>query len=219
MSRVSQIRKCLQGWDLLPTQSDPPPSNSPDLNQEPDVHSLSTPTNSGLRIDTHSVSDDWEVVKNNSSAHSRSRVSVSSNVPSLSISPTYTPSPVKGDFDDPEAIDEYKERPLPSIPKHKRKGSNSLDRPAKDRLKLTCHHGDEFHPVEMTLGILNRQGPSPIETYASDDQSHERIAVGLERSPDRSTELPAFCVRKAGQWSGSGGAVDGKTAETAETKK
>ena len=36
----------------------------------------------------------------------------------------------------------------------------------------------------MSLGILARQGPSPIETYASDEQNHERIAVELNLDLD-----------------------------------
>lgn len=177
--RLQQIRKCLREWDL---SSSPSSSANPELKL--DVPSVSTLNNTELQIDTQSASDGWELVNSHSHTHSlsRTRLSSSSNLPFPPDSPTYTPSPATAEFD-PETINLYKERPLPSLPttsKHKRKFSTSLDRPTKDKLKLTCHHGAESHEVEMTLGILG-QGPSPIETYASDDQSHERIAVGLER--------------------------------------
>jgi hypothetical protein len=203
---LQQIRKCLQEWDLLSSPSSP-------ANPEPelDVHSALTPVNTEVQLDTHSTSDGWENI--HSKSHSRTRLSSSPTLPFLPDSPTYTPSPVTADFD-PENIHLYKERPLPFIPttsQHKRKSSTSLDRPAKDKLKLTCHHGPESHEVEMTLGILGHQGPSPIETYASDDQSHERIAVGLERNPgpdipeSDNTDL-TLSWKKSGQRARSGAA-------------
>ena len=49
-----------------------------------------------------------------------------------------------------------------------------------DRLKVTCHHGNsEFHEVETTLDFAP-SGPSQLELYAEDEQSHERIAIGLK---------------------------------------
>lgn len=184
------------------------PCSSPNPELELDVPSVSTLHNTELQIDTQSASDGWELV--NSNSHPHTRLSSSSNLPLPPDSPTYTPSPATADFD-PETINLYKERPLPSLPttsKHKRKFSASLDRPTKDKLKLTCYHGAESHEVEMTLGILG-QGPSPIETYASDNQSHERIAVGLERKPgpsnlDLDESDPGLSFRKAGQWRGNG---------------
>ncbi|KUJ24476.1 uncharacterized protein LY89DRAFT_551685, partial [Mollisia scopiformis] len=46
---------------------------------------------------------------------------------------------------------------------------------------VTCHHGpDEAHEVETTLCHVPN-GPTPLETYTEDEQSHEMLALGLER--------------------------------------
>jgi hypothetical protein len=202
--RPEQIRKCLRDLDSL-SSSSPPATAEPDC----DVLTVCTASNTELHLDTRSVSDGWEFVyidsNSNFNSQSRSRLSAGSNFQPLPDSPTYTPSPITAEFSAPESIGLYQERPLPSLPttpKRKRKSSNSLDRPSKDKLKVTCHHGPEFHEVEMTLGILGKQGPSPIETYASDDQSHERFALGLKRKPDLSNQelAPNLLCRKAGQW-------------------
>lgn len=37
--------------------------------------------------------------------------------------------------------------------------------------------------MEMTLGVVVSKGPSPLQIYALDQQSHERLAVGLDRVP------------------------------------
>lgn len=201
---LDQLRKQLREWDLL-SSSSPSTTAEPEL----DVLTVFTSSNTDLHIDTRSISDSWELIHPCSNSPSRRRLSTASDVPPLPDSPTYTPSPISAEFDAPKSIDLYQERPLPSLPttsKLKRKSSTALDRPSKDKLKVTCHHGSEFHEVEMTLGILGQEGPSPIETYASDDQSHERIAIGLERKPDLSIheQAPNLPFRKAGQWRGSG---------------
>ena len=193
----------------MPAQHSPSPQK---LEVRSEVRHASTQKSPDLRIETTSVSDGWELVSPKSL--SRSQLLASSNTPSLPDSPTYTPSP---DFDGSENIDRYKKSPLPSLPatsKHKRKPSTFLEPPKKDKLKLTCHHGDEFHAVEMTLGTFG-QGPSPIETYANDDQSHERIAVGLERDPHQTLEqLPTTSFRKSGQWSGLGSGSGSRTIKS-----
>lgn len=38
----------------------------------------------------------------------------------------------------------------------------------------------------MTLGVLPKKGPSPLDLYTSHSESHERIAVGLKK-----TECPS----------------------------
>lgn len=167
------------------------PSHLSTPNPEPElgVRAVFLPAKPELNIDAHSVSDGWELIHPHlhSTSPSPSHLSASSNQPD---SPTYTSSPVKAEFDRPGSISVYKELPSPSLPpsssRHKRKPSGTLDRPNKDKLKVTCHHNSRSYEVEMTLGIIP-QGQSPIERYASDDQPHERIAVGLKRRAGEAT--------------------------------
>lgn len=48
----------------------------------------------------------------------------------------------------------------------------------------------------MTLGILG-SGPTPVETWVSDGQPHERMAVALERNREESYDRAS---RKLCQW-------------------
>jgi hypothetical protein len=80
--------------------------------------------------------------------------------------------------------------PHPQTPKNgKRKCDISSLSSNQDRLKLTCHHGPgptELHEVEVPLNALpsHPDDLSPLESYAEDlEQTHERIAMGLERIP------------------------------------
>jgi hypothetical protein len=57
-----------------------------------------------------------------------------------------------------------------------------MDNASNDKLKLTCHHGRDSHEVESTLDFV-REGPSPLEAFLRDDQTHERVAMGLHRVP------------------------------------
>jgi hypothetical protein len=76
---------------------------------------------------------------------------------------------------------------LPSIPTQKIAQKSSKiqkRRPSSttDRLKLTCHHGPtlfDVHEVQTRLELIPN-GASPIDRYTQDEQTHERIALGLE---------------------------------------
>jgi hypothetical protein len=162
-------------------------------------------------LDAHSVSDDWELVKIKSVTQSPSR-SHASSIALLPASSTDAPSI---EFDGPDSIHPSAERTSPSLPtssSHKRKSSHPLERPKGEKLKVTCHHGEEFHAIEMTLGVLAKDGPSLIETYVSDNQRYERLAIGLDREPDdkdaplpaMDDEIPVLSFRRSGVWSGAG---------------
>ena len=179
---------------MLPTEDVSPLSI---VQPELDTRPISVRKSAGLYINTQSVSDDWELVDADSITQSRSWPAASPIIPYVPDSPTYTPSPVTAHFDEPEAIILYKQRPLPSLPatsKRKRGSSAPLKRPDRGNLKLICPRGDEFQTKLASLG----RGPSPIETFANDDQSHERIAIGLERDPGYNTEQAlTMCLRKS----------------------
>jgi hypothetical protein len=93
---------------------------------------------------------------------------------------SYTPS-------DPSQITKYTEKPLPSLPTPKIYQNTSKiqkRRPSSitDRLKLTCHHGpssSDVHEVQTSLKLIP-EGASPLETYVDIEQTHERIALGLD---------------------------------------
>jgi hypothetical protein len=97
---------------------------------------------------------------------------------------SYTPS-------DPAQVFEYNQKPLPSIPTQKsskiqKKRSSSTT----DRLKLTCHHGPtlfDVHEVQTRLKLIPN-GTSPIDRYTQDEQTHERIALGLEKEEEEEEE-------------------------------
>jgi len=155
--RISQIQRCLREWNLRATSPSACSSSSA---------STSTST-------TQSSSSDWEVLNR--------APSPASSIHSL----------------DPLNVESYSKRPLPELPLGSKSSSSSLrgkekkgggderrvDRPKKDFLKVTCH-GRESRPyeVEMTLGVVPK-GPSPLQMYALDQQSHERLAIGLDRVP------------------------------------
>jgi hypothetical protein len=94
-------------------------------------------------------------------------------------------------------VELYTKRPLPELPLKSKSSCSSLhgngkkaargDRLKKNFLKVTCHNRPSRpYEVEMTLGIVPK-GPSPLQMYALDQQSHERLAIGLDRVP---------CLRK-----------------------
>lgn len=101
---------------------------------------------------------------------------------------------------EPLHVELYTKRPLPELPLKSRSSCSSLlckdkakggtgrgGRPKKNFLKVTCHNRPSRpYEVEMTLGIVPK-GPSPLQMYALDQQSHERLAIGLDRVP---------CLRK-----------------------
>ncbi|CZR55370.1 uncharacterized protein PAC_05257 [Phialocephala subalpina] len=173
--KLSQVRRCIDEWGLVPYEIPIPPPI-------PDSPTI---------LPSTSVDEDWEFV----SSH-----------PSLQTSPTpshisYTPS-------DPDILSHYAKKPLPSIPtstpiptNHLITKSKKRKAPHTDKLKVTCHHGplaSESHEVETTLShVPNR--PTPLETYADDEQSHEILALGLAIDSNR---VPSF--RKAGQPASSG---------------
>ncbi|KAG4442914.1 hypothetical protein IFR05_001618 [Cadophora sp. M221] len=120
-----------------------------------------------------------------------------SSVPSSPV-PThisYTPG-------DPNVVALYSKRPLPSLPIAKpspkmdtKSRVRKRQHPNTDKLRATCHHGagpSESHEVETTLSSMP-DGPSQIETYVDDDQSHERVPLGLE------VERSRFLYARAGR--------------------
>jgi hypothetical protein len=84
---------------------------------------------------------------------------------------------------------------LPSIPgqksaQHSSKIQKRRPSSTTDRLKLTCHHGptsSDIHEVQTTLKLIPN-GTSPIDRYAQDEQTHERIALGLENEAEGEQE-------------------------------
>jgi hypothetical protein len=84
---------------------------------------------------------------------------------------------------------------LPSIPTQKFAQKSSKiqkRRPSSttDRLKLTCHHGPtlfDVHEVQTRLKLIPN-GTSPIDRYTQDEQTHERIALGLEEEKEEKEE-------------------------------
>ncbi|KAF4616251.1 hypothetical protein G7Y89_g15155 [Cudoniella acicularis] len=42
----------------------------------------------------------------------------------------------------------------------------------------------------MTLGVIPKGGPSPLDLYTSHQEAHERIAVGLKRTECPSPKEP-----------------------------
>ncbi|KAL2063692.1 hypothetical protein VTL71DRAFT_5497 [Oculimacula yallundae] len=145
---VSQIEKCIREWKLdLPAA------------QELEPERPMTPSD-----------DSWVMI------------------PPARASPTptntsYTPS-------DPNLMSLYTKRPLPSLPSSASKASPSLKAdsqsrvrkrqpPTTDRLRAICHHGpsaSDSHEVEADLSSIP-DGPSQLELYVDDEQSHERLAV------------------------------------------
>jgi hypothetical protein len=84
---------------------------------------------------------------------------------------------------------------LPSIPTQKLAQKSSKiqkRRPSSttDRLKLTCHHGPtlfDVHEVQTRLKLIPN-GTSPINRYTQDEQTHERIALGLDNEEKEEQE-------------------------------
>ena len=111
---------------------------------------------------------DWEVIRPRASApNSRSTNSYIHSEPWEVIPSTSSTSPI---------MDMYNNRPLPSIPSKPSKNTKypkgkSYD---KQRLQLT------YAPSAPSF---NSGSTTPLENYVLNDQSHERLAMGLDRVP------------------------------------
>ena len=96
--------------------------------------------------------------------------------------------------EEPQFTELYTERPLPSVPsKHTSKASKDLERrprptrQTRDLLKIPYpNRPSRPYEVEITLDSVPK-GPSPLQIYALDQQSHEMLAVGLNRVPSLRT--------------------------------
>lgn len=107
-----------------------------------------------------------------------------------------SPTPSKSSFtpSDPGMMDHYSRKKLPSLPASEKNKKNRANSPG--RLRATCHHGSspsQVHEVQTTLSHVPN-GPTPLQTYTEDEQSHELLALGLDL--DREL-LPSY--RRAGQ--------------------
>ncbi|KAH7336574.1 hypothetical protein BKA65DRAFT_36891 [Rhexocercosporidium sp. MPI-PUGE-AT-0058] len=72
--------------------------------------------------------------------------------------------------------------PLVTPTSYKKSRVRKKQLPNTDKLRVTCHHGagpSDSHEVETNLSSMP-DGPSQIELYVDDDQSHERVPLGLE---------------------------------------
>ena len=126
------------------------------------------------------LSDDWVLV---------------SSTPKPEAIPRYMPS-------DPALMFEYNKKPLPSIPlPESRQKSTKIQkrRPSSttDRLKLTCHHGpasSDVHEVQARLKSIP-DGTSPIDRFAKDPQTHERIALGLDNDNEEHEDIAGIVLR------------------------
>jgi hypothetical protein len=90
---------------------------------------------------------------------------------------------------DVEALDQYTTKPLPSLPatsnapdKQIPTELKSLNRVSNDKLGLGCGQDKEKHKVQATLDA-SQQDISPLKAFLDDQQSHERLAMGLDRVP------------------------------------
>jgi hypothetical protein len=122
--------------------------------------------------------DDWELT-------SCPQPPVSSSTPRTAPNTIFTPTAALDLHCKPALLP-----PHPQTPQNrKRKCDISSLSSNQDRLKLTCYHGpgpSEFHEVEVPLDALpsRPEDLSQLESYTEDlEQTHERIAVGLERIP------------------------------------
>ncbi|KAE8450692.1 hypothetical protein EG329_006037 [Mollisiaceae sp. DMI_Dod_QoI] len=119
--------------------------------------------------------------------------------------PSPTPSHISCNPSDLDMMNHYAKRPLPSVPT-----SASLDEligngkkrkvAQTDRLGVTRDHEplqSESHELETTLSQVPDR-PTPLETYAEDEQSHEMVALGLD-----SDQVQLGRHRRAGDSMGS----------------
>jgi hypothetical protein len=166
---ISQIQSCLSEWGLIASASS------------------SRRYSSASSLGSDSTEDDWDAIRCPSPASSTS-----------STSSYYSTSP--------ENVELYSRRPLPSLP-----SSRGIPTPTQSkslRLRRTTRPVDSVdaystrrfaahsfslltkgtshqtkprsYEVETTLSKFQK-GPSPLDIFANDIQSHERIAVGLRR--------------------------------------
>ncbi|TVY71322.1 hypothetical protein LSUE1_G010139, partial [Lachnellula suecica] len=143
-----------------------------DWDLRPDTPSSRSSTDTSTSTSMSTASEEWELIRAPSPASSTSSV-------------------------EPQNVELYTKRPLPSLPQ-----KSTLPRGKRNMLKVTCHNRPVTpYEVEMTLGVLTApKGPSPLQAYALDQQSHERVAVGLGRVPIFRT----YEVREAGGGKGEG---------------
>jgi len=170
---LSQIQRCLRDWNSTTT----PPSLC-------SSGSTSSPPST-------TDSDDWHALRCPSS-----------------------PSSISTPVEEPQFAELYKKRPLPSLPsyrplvplkvcKERKRQSTGYTR---DSLETQCYDSPSREPtkVGMKLGrVVIPKGPSPLQVYALDQQSHERLAVGLGRVPSlKGIDIEAQRGERKGKESG-----------------
>ncbi|TVY25232.1 hypothetical protein LHYA1_G006513 [Lachnellula hyalina] len=170
----SQIQRCLREWNSTTT-------TSPSFCSSRSTSSLPSTTDS----------DDWHALRCPSS-----------------------PSSISTSVEEPHFAELYKKRPLPSLPssrplippkvcKERKRQSTGYTR---DSLETQCHDGSLREPTKVGMkpgrGVIPK-GPSPLQIYALDQQSHERLAVGLGRvSSLRGIDIGAQRGERKGNESG-----------------
>jgi hypothetical protein len=111
-------------------------------------------------VQVHDCLVDWEVIPSTSTD-----TVISSPAPSRTHATA-----------DQHARNLYAKRPLPALPTKSSKSKTSGR--SKGPLKVTCRHGLQSPKVEtISNGVPER--PSLLEAGISDEQGHERFAVGL----------------------------------------
>jgi hypothetical protein len=119
---------------------------------------------SGPSSPSPTLSDDWELVSTPAQS-----ANLASSAPS-----------------DPDQMEEYNEKPLPSIPVPKAPSKSAKIQKGRtssttDRLGLTCVHGPnaaDAHEVQTSLKSIP-DGLPPINRFAGDEQAHEKLALAL----------------------------------------
>lgn len=121
-------------------------------------------------------SDDWEIVP-----------SPGSVAMAMNVFPTYTPTL------NPEVLNQYTTRPLPPLPirpspssysfiNHNLTKAKSEDGATTNPLNLSYRQQLKDQDVQAMLGSFEKD-VSPLEAFLNDEQSHERLAMGLGRGP------------------------------------
>lgn len=130
------------------------------------------PGNSNTTSDLSSQisSDDWEIIPSQSSASI-----------AREIFPMYTST---------DMLDQYTTRPLPSLPAtastsdaskmQNRRNQKSLHVATDEKVRLSCKQDKDQNRLSLNT---TAQSPSQLEAFLEDEQSHERLAVGLDRVP------------------------------------
>jgi len=76
---------------------------------------------------------------------------------------------------DPQAIERYTKRPLPSLP------TSQSTKSASTKVSLTNNYTpSRAESIETALDLVP-EGTSPLEGYMQDTQAHELLAIGLDR--------------------------------------